>query len=55
MSPGYRPGSWQVVWQEVKPRELSDFLAQATIPPVLLDARESYEYQGHIPGDIHFP
>ena len=43
-------------WQEIKPRELSDFLAQAAIPLVLLDVRESYEYtQGHIQGAIHIP
>lgn len=56
MLPGYRSGNGLVSWQEIKSRELSDFLAQATIPPVLLDVRESYEYsQGHIPGAIHIP
>lgn len=56
MLPGYRSGNGQVEWQEIKPRELLDFLYQATIPPVLLDVRESYEYsQGHISGAILIP
>lgn len=56
MLPGYPSGNGQAKWQEIKSRELSALLAQATIPPVLLDVRASYEYsQGHIPGAIHIP
>ncbi|NLW16136.1 MAG: rhodanese-like domain-containing protein [Firmicutes bacterium] len=56
MLPGYRSGDGQVEWQEIKSSELQDYLARATVAPVLLDVRESYQYnQGHIAGAVNIP
>lgn len=56
MLPGYSSGNGQEVWQEIKSDELSDYLAEATPPPILLDVRYSWEYsQGHIAGAKSIP
>lgn len=42
-------------WKDIKPRELISRLKEGKAP-VILDVRESYEWQeGHIPGARHIP